>query len=345
MVDRIGIVCNREGARFFNSVPYIDQMFELESLSDNGSRTPRSVELNYDLARRLLQERYDSVIVLSGSERIYAELIHSYSMPSFKIREGNSSRLDLIVGNDPWAFPFLQAEYREQYLARVAFTHDVNVTYPYTHRGYIGRLLMDFLVPLGIESGNVRPEVFSKEEDKRFVDGYLKENGVESGDFLIGLHLGGRNNIWPAGEFSRFIQMMEERFHGQIYGRKIKYFANFTGEELFLYTNLASTLKLLGVDACVIPAHPANDLGTTAEFAGKWSYAVSPETGFAHFLQALDIPGTIIYRDVQWMESWLCDEPGIRVRPVVSRVGDVSRVPAEQVFLETLEGIKFWASR
>ncbi|MCX5749618.1 MAG: hypothetical protein NTZ10_05190 [Candidatus Saganbacteria bacterium] len=208
---------------------------------------------------------------------------------------------------------------------------------------YAGLHYLRYLEPFGITGADHKPEVWSTDKDRQAISNSLELNGFSKNDFILGINIGGMNNVWPIKKYAEIIKQFESLLNregnGLVAGRPVKYMALVGETEEEIWRLLTEYTKDFGQRFIGMGTPTPDRLAAAVE---RCSWLVTTENGAAHVAQALDIPATVMYPDETWKKSWLL--PGARVKPVVTKSVNVSTIMPEDVNLATWDGIREWIS-
>jgi len=135
--------------------------------------------------------------------------------------------------------------------------------------------------------GDFRSDGLTIEVDpdkKAEANDYLKANGVENTDFLVGMHLGGRGTKrWPTKSFQELADRVTESF-----GAKVIFF--WGPEE----TRIVEKIRASGSSQIVSRLF---DLPTLSALIARCNLFVSPDTGAMHLSVAVGTPTLALFLD------------------------------------------------
>jgi ADP-heptose:LPS heptosyltransferase len=74
------------------------------------------------------------------------------------------------------------------------------------------------LAHLGVQTGNVRPDIHISAEEKKWADEFLKSNGISDKDFVIGIHPGARikTRCWPLERFAAVTAHVQRQYNAKV---------------------------------------------------------------------------------------------------------------------------------
>ena len=116
------------------------------------------------------------------------------------------------------------------------------------------------------------------------MDKYLKENGVENGDFLVGMHIGGRlKKRWPVENFQELADWMTESLHAKV----IFFWGPEEGKAI---------QRIKAKDGRQIISE-LFDLPSLSALIQRCNLFVSPDTGAMHLSVAVGTPTLALFLD------------------------------------------------
>ncbi|MGB8657423.1 MAG: glycosyltransferase family 9 protein [Candidatus Zixiibacteriota bacterium] len=158
--------------------------------------------------------------------------------------------------------------------------------------------------------------------DKRAViEKYLREQGIETDDFLVGVHIGGRGEKrWPVGNYQKLADWITDSFDAKlifIWGP----------EEKKVIRQVRATDKRQVVSQMF-------DLPTLSALIGRCNLFVSPDTGAMHLSVAVGTPTLALFIDSDPIKF---GPQGKTHRIIEATAGTLSVETVEHVFREMIE--------
>lgn len=137
---------------------------------------------------------------------------------------------------------------------------------------------LDLLKPLGVESKNLKKEVFFTEESLSMANKFWETKGIKLEDTLVGFSLSAGNKIkeWPVERFTEVIRNIIDRFN-----YKIVIFSVDDKDEI-IKKRIGESTNLLIVKNIHLSDLPA--------YLSRLNYFISVDTGILYIANALDIP-------------------------------------------------------
>lgn len=250
------LVLNNTFKEIIDTNPYVDEIFTF-----SGART---ILQRIKFVCSLREKKYDVSIVAFPSNRI------QYNLLSFLI--GAKKRI--------------AHSYPVGYIRTLAFLQNERVEAIYGIHDVIQN--SHLLRPLGIkDSVPQRPEIFLTENDIQFADRFLKENGIETTDLIIGIHPGSSKGLsakrWPEEHFARVIDYLIEKHHDS----KVILFGGPDEIDTVLKINEISNNKpILAID---------NTLKQTASIIRRCTLLLNVDSGLGHIASGLSVPTVTIF--------------------------------------------------
>lgn len=333
----IGVACYRETADFMRTNPYGITVHEFEPKNPFNASCKNVVT-----GCEILQEEYDTTMVLPMSMGFYVGLLHDFGIGDRGQKVGSRLHMESVIYDNIDQFPvFKDMDVLVQQI--VDSTIDVSFHFPLPYGAdtrYVGDSMLEFLRAIGENADDPRPEIWSTREIGQQAEKYLAGFGVDKNDFLLGINLCGWAFSWEPQYAGALTKMFNGKLQGILGGRPLKIFVNFASDQETIFSRFCS---IIGNSFPVVPSPLPSDYRLSAELIKRCSYFVTAQTGSAVMAQArnIDTPSTVIYPEEVWEKGWKC--PGSRVVPVISLTGDLNSVPLEEVYKATEEGIGRWS--
>jgi ADP-heptose:LPS heptosyltransferase len=265
--------------------------------------------------------------ILVAKKRLY--IFHPLSLVLF-IRRIRRQRFDLTIDasdennfslNNSFLVYLSGARYRIGY--RKPKSHlflNLEVPPPPTNK-HASEMHLDLLRHLvgDVQSDGLKIEV--DHDKKTEADEYLNASGVENGDFLVGMHIGGRGSKrWPVESFQELADWITDSF-----GAKVIFF--WGPEERRMINNIKARSR----DQMVSKLF---DLPTLSALIGRCNLFISPDTGAMHVSVAVGTPTLALFSDSDPIKF---GPQGRMHRIVQASAGEISVETVKSAFREMIE--------
>ena len=241
---RLTLILKERNLPFLKALPWIDELVAYKGF--------------WETVRFLRQRRFDLVV----------DLLMDYSLKTAWL--AYLSKSALTVGFD------LEARGR---LFKAALKPDKD-------KKLMSQYLLDlvrFLAGLsGLDKKNIKdspPELRISDKNKAFAEGFLREGGINAGDFIIAMHPGGYfpSQRWKAEGFARLADILSSKYQAKI-------IVMASADEKELVNRLAGLMK---IKPCVISGF---SLDKAAAIIAQSDIFVGNNSGLLHIAAALGKP-------------------------------------------------------
>ena len=265
--------------------------------------------------------------ILVAKKRQY--IFHPLSLVLF-IRRIRRQKFDLTIDasdennfslNNSFLVYLSGARYRVGYQkpkSHLFLNLEVPVTQANKHASEMHLDLLRYLVG-DFQSDNIKIEI---DPDRRAeANEYLKANGVENTDSLVGMHVGGRGSKrWPTKNFQEMADWITESF-----GAKVIFF--WGPEE-------RGVIQRIGVKDKNHIVADLFDLPTLSALIARCNFFISPDTGAMHLSVAVGTPTLALFLDSDPVKF---GPQGSMHRIVRASDGNISVEAVKSVFQEMVE--------
>lgn len=153
---------------------------------------------------------------------------------------------------------------------------------------------LDLLKAMGIKTVYARPELYGSEKDQKFIEDFLKDNGVSGQDFLMTVHpfAGYHSNRWPNHHFAEVINILQD-----IYKAKVVIIG--TKQDRDACSRIIEMSKVP-----VINALDKTSLGNLVVLLKKSSLFIGVNSGPTHLAAACGIPVVALFSAANILDNW-----------------------------------------